>query len=475
MITRNGMLEDVATNREVEMNSSKSRPILYLEPFSADDGLARALSDGGWKVDMVSNVEDALALMDRREYAVGLVHLDGEDLDQKAMRRQAEDLLVANNRTNWVALLSNMQGGLGPVSAILSRYCYDYHTMPVETDRLIMTLGHAHGMAAISEGVSAQDVDPSPGFGMVGRSRCMRALFQQIGKIASIDFSVLICGESGTGKELTAQAIHRVSHRADGPFVAVNCGALPKDLIQAELFGHEKGAFTGAERRRIGRVEAAQGGTLFLDEIGDLPLDLQINLLRFLQEKTIDRVGGSGQITVDVRVIAATNVNLEKAVKEGRFREDLYYRLNVLHVDMPPLRERAEDVQLLAHHLLAKFAARINPNLQGFSQQAIDGINAHTWPGNVREMVNRIQRAVVMCEGKLIRPRDLGLDQDVHIQHLDTLAEARAKAEKAAIEATLQAVRNNVSKAARHLGVSRVTLYRLMELHSIEWQGSKSA
>jgi DNA-binding NtrC family response regulator len=303
----------------------------------------------------------------------------------------------------------------------------------------------------------------------------MRQLFQQIGKIASIDFSVLICGESGTGKELAAQAIHQVSDRAAGPFVAVNCGALPKDLIQAELFGHEKGAFTGAERRRIGRVEAAQGGTLFLDEIGDLPLELQIHLLRFLQEKTIDRVGGSGQISVDVRVIAATNVNLERAVKEGRFREDLYYRLNVLHLDMPPLRERAEDVQLLAHHLLAKFASRINPNLQGFSQQAIECLNAHTWPGNVREMVNRIQRAVVMCEGKLIRPRDLGLDQDGPIQHLDTLAEARAKAEKAAIEATLQAVRNNVSKAARHLGISRVTLYRLMELHSIEWQGSKTA
>jgi DNA-binding NtrC family response regulator len=298
----------------------------------------------------------------------------------------------------------------------------------------------------------------------------MCALFETIRKVARIDVSAMIRGESGTGKELAAQAIHRLSPRANGPFVAINCGALPKDLIQTELFGHEKGSFTGADRRRIGRIEAAQNGTLFLDEIGDLPLDLQANLLRFLQERTIDRVGSHTPIPLDVRVVAATHVNLERAVDQGRFREDLYYRLNVLHLDMPPLRERGDDIELLANHFVRSYAAIVRPNIDGFSQHAINAMKGHAWPGNVRELANRVQRAVVMCEGKLLQPRDLGFDRDIPNGTLVTLAAARAAAEKEVIETTLRAVRNNVSQAARRLDISRVTLYRLLEQHSIDWQ-----
>jgi DNA-binding NtrC family response regulator len=404
---------------------------------------------------------------------VGLVHLDGSRPDADEIRsreRCLHDLWDADVHIKWVALLSGVTGSMHNVSRFVATHCYDYHTLPADPKRLLVTLGHAHGMAQIVQEQTGPQAGDAMRFGMVGQSRPMCALFETIRKVAAIDLNAMIRGESGTGKELTAQAIHRLSRRGNEPFVAVNCAALPKELIQAELFGHEKGSFTGADGRRIGRIEAAQNGTLFLDEIGDLPLDLQANLLRFLQEKTIDRVGSSTSIAVDVRVIAATHVNLEKAVEQGRFREDLYYWLNVLHLEMPPLRERGEDIALLANHFLRQGAKTVRPNLKGFSQPALDALNANPWAGNVRELGNRIQRAVVMCEGSLIGPRDLGFDRDTPNGTLMTLAQVRAKAEKEAIMITLNAVRNNVSRAARQLDISRVTLYRLLDQHSIDWQ-----
>jgi len=251
------------------------------------------------------------------------------------------------------------------------------------------------------------------------------------------------------------------------PFIAVNCGALPTNLIQSELFGHEKGAFTGAHQRKIGRIESAAGGTLFLDEIGDLALDLQVNLLRFLQEKTIERVGGTEKIHVDVRVIAATHVDLERAVKEGRFREDLYYRLNVLHLNVPSLREREQDIELLARFFFDKFAKEKNRNVKGFRRDTLQAMNDYEWPGNVRELINRIRRAMVMCDNRLITTADLGLERRLSQRRLTTLDEARTRAEKEAIQYSLRFNRNNVSQAARQLGVSRVTLYRLMEKYQI--------
>jgi DNA-binding NtrC family response regulator len=448
----------------------EKRALLYVKSPSSQDFVSPVMRPAGWEVHVATRADAASELMANGEFLVALVQWDCPIEDRENRLRQTRPLLDANSDVNWIALIASGVNSSRDVCQLIATHFYAYHTVPLDSQRLLVTVGQAHGMAAITRSNFARRTEGPVPLGMVGRAPSMRALYQKISKFAAIDLNVLIHGQSGTGKELAASAIHRLSDRSDGPFVAVNCGALPRDLIQTELFGHEKGSFTGADRRRVGRIEAAQGGTLFLDEIGDLPLDLQVNLLRFLQEKTIDRLGGSSEIPVDVRVIAATNANLERAVEEGRFREDLYYRLNVLRLDMPSLNERGDDKQLLAEHFLHLFARSVNPNVKGFSEAAMEVIKDYPWPGNVREMVNRIQRAVVMCEGRRIRPRDLGLDRNAPNSVLKTLAEVRAHAEKEAIKTTLAAVRNNVSRAARHLGVSRVTLYRLMEQHAVDLQ-----
>ena len=303
---------------------------------------------------------------------------------------------------------------------------------------------------------------------MVGSSAAMRKLFHQIRRVASVEAPVLLQGESGTGKELTARAVHERSRRASGPFVAINCGALPAGLIQTELFGHERGAFTGALKRRQGRIEMASGGTLLLDEVVDLPLDQQVNLLRFLEQGTIDPVGSERPVAVDVRVIAASNIDLEERVRQGAFREDLFYRLNVLRLDLPPLRERQEDIELLARYFFSMFLSEGHGRARGFSQQALDVMRRHDWPGNVRELINRLRRAVVMCDRTLITPEDLGLEQrSQEHRPLRTLDEARRHAEQATIRAMLRRCAGNHTRAAKELGVSRVTLYRLMNKYAI--------
>ncbi len=300
---------------------------------------------------------------------------------------------------------------------------------------------------------------------MIGTSAAMRRLHRNLRKITQADtVPVLISGENGTGKELAALAIHRHSIRRNGPFVAVNCGALPSGLIQSELFGHEKGAFTGALRRGIGRIEAANGGTIFLDEIGDLSLELQVNLLRFLQEKTIERLGAVTSIPIDTHVIAATHLDLAREVEKQQFREDLFYRLNVLAVTIPPLRERGDDIELLAQHYLRKFAVERKGQVQGFSESALAYMKSYAWPGNVRELVNRVHRAVIMHDQSWISATELGFgpSQAQQPTHM-SLQEARQKADKQVIALSLKCTRNNVSAAARQLGITRTTLYRLME------------
>jgi DNA-binding NtrC family response regulator len=340
---------------------------------------------------------------------------------------------------------------------------YDYHTLPVDTERLLGTLGHAFGMAEASRRLRGIHTVHVNGYRMIGTSPAMQRVYRDIEKIAKVDAPVMVTGESGTGKELAALAIHKQSDRADGPFVAVNCAALPAELIQSELFGHEKGAFTGAHKRRVGRIEAAHGGTIFLDEIGDVPLDQQVNLLRFLQEKTIERVGGTETIPVDVRVITATHVDLQNAIAQGRFREDLFFRLNVLTLEMPPLRKRQGDVEVLAQYYFDQFANERGSRVRGFSRAALEFMNAYAWPGNVRELMNRVRRAIVMCDRRLIAPEDLGLEVGDRNRRIMTLAEARAEAERRAIQDCLELTGHNISRAARELGISRVTLYRLME------------
>ncbi len=292
-------------------------------------------------------------------------------------------------------------------------------------------------------------------------------LVRDIEKVARSSSSVLITGETGTGKEVAANAIHNQSDRKNYPFIAVNCGALPAQLIQSELFGHEKGAFTGAHQRRIGQVEQAHKGTLFLDEIGDLPLELQATLLRFLQERNFVRLGGTEQISVDIRIIAATHVNLELAIEKGTFREDLYHRLNVLPLSVPTLSDRYDEIMPLALLFLEEYSKNNQTIAEGFSEESIGAMLAYKWPGNVRELKNRVHRAITMTDNKLITPEDLGLDRRVVRPHIQTLDEARRETEKHLIQFTLRRTNKKITKAAQVLGVTRATLYRLIDKHKI--------
>jgi two-component system NtrC family response regulator len=291
----------------------------------------------------------------------------------------------------------------------------------------------------------------------------MRPVFETIRKVATTDAPVLILGESGTGKEMVAKAIHQRSNHKSGPFIAINCSAIPETLLESELFGHEKGAFTGAHVQRKGRIETASGGTLFLDEIGEIPLPLQVKLLRFLQEQTIERVGGRQEIRINTRVVAATNADLKKSLAAGTFREDLFYRLAVVQMTLPPLRDRDNDVRLLAQFFLSRFAAQVNkPNLS-FDPDAIRALNRHDWPGNVRELENCVRRAVIMAEGKRVTAKDLDLNSSGLGPNVVTLKDAREAVERQMLTQALKKHGGKIAPAAAELGLSRPTIYELME------------
>jgi DNA-binding NtrC family response regulator len=366
----------------------------------------------------------------------------------------------------WVAATVTGQLEDAAVRRLIRDYCFDYVTLPTSNDRVVDAVGHAYGMVALHENASNDARDGRAEGEMVGSCDAMLALFRSIRKVAMTDAPVFISGESGTGKELTAVAIHERSVRREQPFVAINCGAIPAHLLQSELFGYERGAFTGANQRKIGRVEAANGGTLFLDEIGDLPLESQASLLRFLQERKVERLGGHGSTPVDVRIISATHVDMQTAMIEGRFRADLYHRLCVLQIDEPPLRARGKDIELLAKHMLDRFKKDASRRLRGFAPDAIAAIHNYGWPGNVRELINRVRRAIVMSEGRQISARDLELGEYVEVAPV-SLAQAREAAERQAIELALLRHRGRLGDAAQELGISRVTLYRLLSAHGM--------
>jgi len=420
--------------------------------------ISSLLAQAGWRALEVAAFE-ALPVAEQRHVHAGIFKLDEGD---EAELNQLDELMAGRADIEWLALVP--PNGLSSIRlcGFLRNRCFDFHTLPIDAERLVTCLGHAEGKARLTSMVVA-DSGIAGHHGMIGRSQAMLDLYRDIGKASFVDAPVMIGGESGTGKELVARAIHRLSPRRDGPFIAVNCAALPEHLIQAELFGHEKGAFTGAYQRKIGRLEAAAGGTIFLDEIGDLPLDLQVNLLHVLQDSVIERLGSNREIRLDVRVIAASHVELEHAVAEGHFRADLFYRINVLRLNVPPLREREDDVQLLARAYFDKFRSESRGVVRGFSRQAMKVMANYEWPGNVRELINRVRQAVVLSDNRLLTPHDLGLEKRVSSNGFLTLEEARSRAEQDTIRRALRRNQNNVTAAARQLGVSRATLYRVLE------------
>jgi two-component system NtrC family response regulator len=305
---------------------------------------------------------------------------------------------------------------------------------------------------------------------MVGTSPSIRAVFDLVRKVAKTEMPVLITGETGTGKELTAHAIHERSLRKQGPFVPINCGAIPETLLESELFGHERGAFTGAVQQKKGKLEAAAGGTLFLDEVGDLLPALQVKLLRFLQKGTCERVGGHETLHVDARVIAATNVDLKAAIDKNLFREDLYYRLGVMHIHLPPLRERGEDALLMAMLFLKQAAEVHRKPIRSYTPEALIALRLYPWPGNVRELSNRVRRAVVMAEGAEITPHDLDLTGEA-LRAADSLDSLRAAHRRIEVELIVKAIslhRGNLTRVARDLEVSRTTLYRKLRTYKLE-------
>ncbi len=374
--------------------------------------------------------------------------------------RQAKVIVVSGQ--------SERQNALNAVGA----GAYDFLYKPVDTDDLRMVLQRCVHVARLEREYRAlQESSRSPAFEeMIGASPQMQPVFSFVRKVAGTDAPVLILGENGTGKEMVARAVHRRSRLRDAAFVAINCGAIPEALLESELFGYEKGAFTGAQTQRKGLIEAAAGGTLFLDEIGELSPPLQVKLLRFLQEKSFQRVGGRQEIQSDARIVAATNVNLKEAVAAGTFREDLFFRLAVLVVTLPPLRDRGDDIALLATELLRRYGVQHLRNGLAFTPCAVRALNQHTWPGNVRELQNRVQRAVIMADGRRITARDLELGDDLEAAQPRTLREAREQVERECVQTALRRHGGSITAASQELGISRPTLYELLDKLAIARQ-----
>ncbi len=348
---------------------------------------------------------------------------------------------------------------------------YDYYQKPVDIDQLGLIVRRAfqlYSYEAEHQRLEARsNIERTVLGSVIAASPEMLKVARMIERVAGADVTVLLLGASGTGKELLARGLHNASRRSKGAFVAINCAAIPENLLEAELFGYEKGAFTGAIKTTEGKIELAEGGTLFLDEVGDIPLALQVKLLRFLQERMIERIGGRRAIAVDTRIVCATHQDLEEMISEGRFREDLYYRLAEIVIRIPKLAEREGDAALLAKHFLHRFAREMHSKVKGLSQSALDAINAWPWPGNVRELENRMKRAVIMADGKLLLPEDLDLPGAEGAMSVNLRA-AREQADRRAIRQALARTENNISGAAKLLGISRPTLYDLMKQYDLQ-------
>ena len=346
---------------------------------------------------------------------------------------------------------------------------YDFYQKPVDTEVINVIVARAYSVAAIEEENRRMRSVVGSDIGIIGNSEAIERLRTMVRRIAPTQITALLLGESGTGKEVTANAVHLASDRKDKPFIAINCASIPETLLESELFGFEKGAFTGAHKTTKGKIECAEGGTLFLDEIGDMPFNLQAKLLRFLQEKQIERLGGRQEISVDVRVVCATNQNLEEMVKEKTFREDLFYRVSEITLNIPPLRDRDEDVIILAQYFLQRYSIEYKSNVKGFSDDGLSAIKAHRWPGNIRELQNKVKSSVIMCTGTQVTAVDLGFfdHENSEFELSLNLRTVREQAESIAIKKAYILSDKNMSKASELLGITRPTLYALIEKHAL--------
>ncbi len=411
-------------------DASNLRRLLVVDPCDDCRRLLPGLREAGWAV-------DSCALETARERAcdVGLLRLRPLHLE----RPETVKDLISRSGTEWIAVLSPDTLPVNGVGDFVCEWFFDFHTLPFDMARVQVTLGRAFGMARL-RGRGTVPGDAEGEHELLGESLAVRDLRRLLAKLAPTDSPVLIRGESGTGKELVARTLHRQSRRADRPFVAINCGAIPEHLIQSELFGHEKGAFTGAHQRKVGRIEAADGGTLFLDEIGDLPPSIQVKLLRVLQEREVVRLGSRRPIPIDVRLVAATNVDLADAVVAGHFREDLFYRLHVATIQLPPLRERRGDILPLAEYFIVEHCRRLGYTSASLSPEAERKLLGHSWAGNIRELENAIHHALLVCRNRLIQPADLHLIDMRARQEPNGLRRAPESAAGSALEAALQAL-----------------------------------
>jgi two-component system NtrC family response regulator len=446
------------------------RKLLVVED---DEGLQRQLRWSYEDYEVIIAGDRAAALDALRQHEPAVVTLDlGLPPDPDGVSEGFATLdAILQARPNTKVIVASGHGARESARRAIACGAFDFYQKPVDIDELGLIVGRAFHVADLEAenrrlAESAQSGGDVLG-GIVTGAPEMLKVARMIERVASAQVSVMLLGASGTGKELLARGLHEASLRKGKPFIAINCAAIPENLLESELFGYEKGAFTGAVKTQEGKIELAEGGTLFLDEVGDIPLPLQVKLLRFLQERVIERIGGRRSIPVDVRIVAATHQDLEAMIASGRFREDLYYRLAEIVVRIPSLAERHGDAVLLAHHFLAKFSRANGRNFKGFMPDALAAISDWAWPGNVRELENRMKRAVIMAEGTRLTAADLDLGGPIDDSRL-SLKAAREAADKTAIRKVLARTENNMSSTAKILGVSRPTLYDLMRQYGLE-------
>ncbi|HEU5067513.1 MAG TPA: PEP-CTERM-box response regulator transcription factor [Sphingomicrobium sp.] len=453
------------------MTKESDLPVLLV--VEDDEGLQRQLkwAYDGYQVVAAEDRQSAIEAL--RAYEPAVVTLDlGLPPDPDGTAEGFATLSeILSLKPDTKVIVASGHGEHESALRAIALGAYDFYRKPMDIDELGLIVSRAFNLHSLeSENRRLESASAGTVLGsIITAAPEMMKVARTIERVASTSVSVMLLGASGTGKELLARAVHEQSGRGSGPFVAINCGAIPETLLEAELFGYERGAFTGAVKSNVGKIELAQGGTLFLDEVGDIPLPLQVKLLRFLQERVIERIGGRQPIQVDTRIVCATHRDLDAMIAGGGFRDDLYYRLAEIVVKIPSLSERPGDSVLLARHFVIRFARELNPAVQGLSPDASAAIDAYTWPGNVRELENRIKRAVIMADGKLVTAADLDFHASsaAETEMSINLRAAREVADRRAIRQAMSRAENNISGAAKLLGISRPTLYDLLKQYQL--------